>query len=121
MKATELIEQMRRTNPKLLDGIPENIAVELVRNVFKHINDTLAGTKEGVVDFVDLGRFRVRQVEKEVEGKKITRTQVIFRRAEAGDAMNHGKQGGRGRGKEGRRKGRDTDKTDDGGETEAQR
>jgi len=76
-----LIEQIRKTNPRLLDGIPTNRAEALVTNVFKHMNDTLAGTQEGVVSYMGLGQFRVKHMEKEVGGKKTARKQIVFHRA----------------------------------------
>lgn len=81
MEVTELIARMRQTDPKLLAGIPENNAAALIRNVFKQMNDTLAVTDKRVVNYVGLGQFRVRKVEREVKGEKITRTQINFRRA----------------------------------------
>lgn len=84
LKVAELIEHAQQMIPGLLDGIPETRAEALVRSVFRHMNSALAGTEEGVVDYAGLGRFRVRNVEKEVNGEKITRTQISFRRAEPG-------------------------------------
>ena len=77
-----LIEQIRKTNPNLLDDIPGDKAAALIRKVFKQMNQTLAMTEEGVVKFVGLGQFRVRKIEKELEGKKVTRTQIVFTRSE---------------------------------------
>lgn len=79
MDIEELITQIRKANPKRLDGIDDNAATELVRHVFRHINDALAGMDEGVVRYAGLGRFRLRKVKKEIEGRKINRTQIIFR------------------------------------------
>ena len=76
-----LIEQIRKTNPKLLEGIPGDKAAALIRKVFTLMTHTLAMTEDGVVTFVGLGQFRVRKVEKELEGKKVTRTQIIFTRS----------------------------------------
>ena len=94
MKVTELIEQIQQANPKLLAGIPANRAAALIRNAFKHMNEALAETEEGVVIFAGLGQFRVRKVEKEVEGEKVIRTQIAFRRAELdpGKASNQSAQ-----------------------------
>ena len=83
MKVAELIEHIRQSNPKLLQGIPEDKAEALVRRVFKHMNDTLAKTEEGVVNYAGLGRFRLRKVEKEVDGRKVSRTKIGFRPANA--------------------------------------
>lgn len=84
IRATELVEQIRRANPKLLEGIPTNHAAALVRNLFRHMNESLAKIDEGVVSFAGLGQFRVRKVEKEVGGEKIVRTQTVFRKAMQG-------------------------------------
>jgi nucleoid DNA-binding protein len=84
MKATELIAQIQKSNPQLLKGIPEERAEALVAGVFKHMNDALAKTEEGAVNFAGLGQFRVRQMEREVDGKKITRTLINFRPTEPG-------------------------------------
>ena len=84
MKIADLINHVKRGDPKLLGGIPENKAKALVRAVFGHINNTLSGTQEGVVIFAGLGRFRIRKVERDIEGKKISQTRIIFRRAEPG-------------------------------------
>lgn len=90
MKVTELIEEIPKTQPKVLDGIDEKTAADLVRHVFKHINDTLAGMGEGVVKYAGLGRFRVRRMKKEVEGKKIDRTQIVFRALPGGGKGDDG-------------------------------
>lgn len=95
MEVKELIEQMRRANPDLLDGIPDDKAEALVRNVFKHINETLAGTAEGVVQYAGLGRFRVRKVERDKAGEKTVRTRILFRVLEPGAS----RVGGKGKGK----------------------
>jgi len=77
-----LIEQIRLTSPRLLEDIPGDKAAALVRSVFEQMNQTLAMTEEGIVTFVGLGQFRVRKVEKELEGKNVTRTQIVFTRSE---------------------------------------
>jgi nucleoid DNA-binding protein len=68
----------------LLKGIPKNRAQALVRSVFRHINRTIAGTEDGVLIFAGLGRFRMRKVERELEGRRVSRTRIIFRHAEPG-------------------------------------
>jgi nucleoid DNA-binding protein len=88
MNVTELIEDVRRKNPKLLEGISQEQAEALVRNVFRQVSETLAATEEGVIKYPGLGQFRVRKVEREVDGEKVTRTQIMFRRAEPGPGRN---------------------------------
>jgi nucleoid DNA-binding protein len=74
---------MQQADPKLLNGIPEDQATRLIQGVFRHMNNTLAATEDGMVNCPGFGRFRVRKVEREVDGKKVSRTQILFRRAEA--------------------------------------
>jgi hypothetical protein len=92
MKASEVIEQLRQANPSLLEGIPLEKAEALLNGLFKHINATLARAEEGVVEFHGLGRFRVRKVQREVDGKKVNRTQILFRPREAGDEKGGGRR-----------------------------
>ena len=90
----ELIELVQETTPKLLDGIPANEAEALLTNVFKCMNDTLAGIQGGVVNYMDLGQFHVRRVEKEVAGKKTADTQTVFILCEPSRARGRSKQAG---------------------------
>ena len=92
MEVTELIEQMRQANPNLLEGIPADKAAALLKSVFRHINETLAGTADGVVQYEGLGRFRIRKVEKEKAGEKTTRTRIGFRVLEPGEGKGGGKR-----------------------------
>ncbi|MBU0689900.1 MAG: hypothetical protein KJ850_03005, partial [Gammaproteobacteria bacterium] len=57
---------------------------------FKQVQEVLAQTQEGTVAFGGLGQFRIRQVQKEVEGKQIARTQIVFKGAEAGKGKQKG-------------------------------
>lgn len=73
-----LVEALRRENPRLLEGIPEDKAATLIRNVFHRINDTLMAAGEGEIGFRGLGRFHVRKVKREVAGKKVMVTRIGF-------------------------------------------
>jgi hypothetical protein len=84
MKVTQLLAEIQKSDPQLLAGIPEGRAEALVAGVFKHMNETIAQADEGRVDFAGLGRFVVRQVEREKDGRKIVRTLIHFRRMEPG-------------------------------------
>jgi nucleoid DNA-binding protein len=85
-----LLEQMQQGNPDLLKGLPKPKAAELLRSAFKQVKDILAQTQEGKVAFGGLGQFRVRQVEKEVAGKKVIRTQIVFKSVEPGKGKKKG-------------------------------
>jgi len=90
----ELIERLQNTAPDLLDGIPASKAEALLTNVFKHMNDTLGGIHEGVVNYMGLGHFRVRRVEREAAGKKTADIQIVFILREPSRAMGRSKQVG---------------------------
>jgi hypothetical protein len=98
MKVTDLIESVKSGDPELLAGIAPEKAEGLVLSVFRHIQQSLDRTSEGVLSYAGLGRFRVRQLQKEVEGKSVTRTQIVFRRAEGEEEAPRGREGRAGAG-----------------------
>ena len=81
MTVTELLRQMRETQPAVFEGVSDAQAEALVAGLFEQINATLAGVDEGVVKFIGFGQFRVRKVQKEVDGKLVNRIQTVFRPA----------------------------------------
>lgn len=93
MTIKELVEQVAGNNPAVLSGIPRNKAVALLRTALAQIGKTIKETEDGVVLVPGFGKFQVRQVEREVGGKKVVRKQVVFRQAAA-------KQSGRAKGED---------------------
>jgi nucleoid DNA-binding protein len=81
MKISRLIEEIRDTDPDLLEGIPQQRAVALIEKVFRHIAQTVAITESDRVAYEGLGRFAIKQVTKEVDGKMVTLPRVRFIRA----------------------------------------
>jgi hypothetical protein len=81
IRVAELVEQLRRSQPALLEGIPEEKAVALVRYAFRHVGSTLAAAGEGAVSFSALGRFQLRHTPGKAEGKSGRRTRIGFRPA----------------------------------------
>ena len=79
MKSIELIEKIKKDNPKLLSGIPERKAVALIRNVLNDISSTIDDTEEGTVNIGNLGIFRVisKQNDGEGESRKIIRFKPV--------------------------------------------
>lgn len=96
MTVTELLKQMREAHAELFEGLSEAQAEALVTGLFEQINSTLAGVDEGIVKFIGFGQFRVRKVEKEVDGQRVARTQTVFRPA-VGGAGGPGKRRAAGR------------------------
>jgi hypothetical protein len=84
LKLADMIGDIRRADPALLEGMADGQAEALVRNVFEHINGTLAGSEERVVAYAGLGRFQVRKAQRPADAGTASRTQIVFRRAEAG-------------------------------------
>jgi hypothetical protein len=84
MPISRLIDEMQQSNPAALNGIPRAEAQALVGNVFKHMGAALAKSDEGVVAYPGLGRFRVRRVERDVDGKKVAEMRIGFLPAERG-------------------------------------
>lgn len=80
MTIKELVEQISNDDKAILAGVPRNKAMALVRAAFAVIGKTIDETEEGTVIFPGLGQFRVRRVERELEGKPIVRKQVVFLR-----------------------------------------
>jgi hypothetical protein len=78
MKIVEIIEKVSQNDPKALAGIPGGKAVSLVRAVFGQITHAIDTTDDGIVQIAGLGRFRVRMVEREIEGKKTFVKRVFF-------------------------------------------
>ena len=83
MKVDELIKEIRQTQPSALGQIPDDRAAALIEQVFRHINQKLAETQEGTVACADLGQFKIRQIEKEKDGRKVMKKRIIFRAARA--------------------------------------
>jgi hypothetical protein len=63
-------------------GFAPERAQALVQAVFRHINDELAATGEGVVTYAGLGQFRVRRLDRPGGGRN-GRTRIVFRSEDA--------------------------------------
>jgi nucleoid DNA-binding protein len=84
IQPSDLVEQIRQTNPALLNGISPPEAERLIRNMFKNMSEQLEGTEGGVVSFAGLGRFRVNRIERDVNGGKVMQRRIVFRPAGGG-------------------------------------
>ena len=84
MKIDELVKSVSESHPKLLEGIPAKKAAALVRGAFAGVASALENMDEGVFTVAGFGRFRVRQVEREVAGEKAVTKRVTFRTARGG-------------------------------------
>jgi hypothetical protein len=83
MTIKELVEQVTEGNKDALTGIPPKKAIAITRAVFAQIAKTVNEASDGVVSIAGLGQLRIRQIEREVEGKPVVRKQITFRPANA--------------------------------------
>jgi len=83
VQLSDLVDQVRRTSPSLLNGISQDEANTLLREVFKHMNQKLAQAEGGFVNFASLGRFRINRVETNANGQKSVQRRIIFRPTES--------------------------------------
>ena len=78
MKINEIIEQVKKSNPNALKGVPEKKAVALVRAAFSQVGTAVDEADEGVVKVASFGRFKIVKKEREVEGGKEVLKRVFF-------------------------------------------
>jgi len=85
MKVTDYVQQAKKEKSGALADLPDKKADTLVRKVLELIGQEIDSAQEGVVKIGGLGSFRVRQVEREVEGEKKLVKQIVFRRPDVKD------------------------------------
>jgi nucleoid DNA-binding protein len=79
MKINELIEAIAKEKPRLLAGLPEKRSATIIRTALACIGRVIDATEEGRVLIGGLGVFNVRQVEREIDGRKVMKKIVVFR------------------------------------------
>jgi hypothetical protein len=85
MNAAEIVEKIRAESPALLTKIDDKVAARVVRATLAEIGKQLAQVADGAVSVPGLGRFKVKQVEKEKEGEKKNMKRISFRAAKPMD------------------------------------
>lgn len=78
MKPIEIIERIKKENPKLLGNIPEQRAARIVLAALAELGRQIDAMEEGVLRVPGFGNFRMQQIEREKDGKKITLKRTIF-------------------------------------------
>jgi nucleoid DNA-binding protein len=83
MKVIELVENIKKEKPELFGEMPEKKAAALVREAFAQIGKKLDEMvdQDEVLRIKGLGTFRIRMVEKEKEGRKVSEKRILFRPA----------------------------------------
>jgi hypothetical protein len=84
MTIEELIRKALQSAPAL-QALPEQDARALVREVFRHVRQQVDATDEGKIAVGGLGLFRIRQAEREKDGRTVPVKRVSFRCEKTGD------------------------------------
>ncbi len=79
LKMADLVKALRKERPNLFGKVPEKKAAALIKAAFAQLGKHVGSMNEGVVRVPGFGNFRVRQVEREKDGQKVTVTRTIFR------------------------------------------
>jgi hypothetical protein len=66
-----------------LNGVSVEAAHSLLNAFFQHIQHSVGGLEQGVVNYPGFGSFSIKKIEKEVAGEISVRTRVWFWRAAA--------------------------------------
>jgi hypothetical protein len=79
LKATDVLDLVRKESPNLLGKLPEKRAVKLLNAALVQLGRHIGSVKAGVLKVPGLGTFRVRQVERQRKGQSATVTRTVFR------------------------------------------
>ncbi|KJV05311.1 hypothetical protein [Methylocucumis oryzae] len=79
MKASEIIELIKQSKPKLLGDITDEKAAKIVSAAFSQLNKQLTEATDGKVVVPSLGIFKVKQVERQKDGQAVKSKKVSFR------------------------------------------
>ena len=86
MKPKEIVECIEKNNPELLQQIPKGAASRLVQAAMQELARQGDAAEPGVLKVPGFGRFRVRLVEKEKDGRKVTVKAIRFFPGGTGDS-----------------------------------
>ena len=84
MKLYELVQTARAANNSAFGDIDDERAVKIVRAAFRQVRIQVKSTKDGELIIGGLGRFAIKNIEREKDGVMGTKRRVIFRRGRAG-------------------------------------
>jgi len=79
-RMTDLIDDLYQANPGLLDDLPEDKVIALIQHLFRHISKALGESRDGTVSYPGLGIFRIAQVSRMVDGRKVSHARITFHR-----------------------------------------
>ncbi|MGR8933318.1 MAG: hypothetical protein ACU837_02880 [Gammaproteobacteria bacterium] len=82
MKIKELLQRVKELDPDLA-GLDDKKSTVLIRRTFKLIAQDVENTDEGPLNIAGLGKFQIRQVERDKNGKKQIFKRISFKAAKA--------------------------------------
>jgi len=83
MKPIEIFELIKTENAKLVNKVPDRVGAKIVGAAFATIAKQIASAPDGKVKIKGLGTFRMKHVEREKDGQKVSRTRIGFKPAPA--------------------------------------
>ncbi|MDO9106918.1 MAG: HU family DNA-binding protein [Methylovulum sp.] len=83
MKAIEIVEIIKQSNANLLGKLTDKEAAKILSLAFAELGKQLGSTTEGPIKIPGLGVFKIKQVEREKEGQKVTVKRIGFRTMKA--------------------------------------
>jgi len=78
MNVTEIVELIKQETPQMLGQMPDKRAAMVIRLGLLQLGKYLNNMEEGVVRVPGLGKFHVKQLEVEKDGKKIKTKRTFF-------------------------------------------
>lgn len=84
MKLEEIVKTARAADKSAFGKVNDKRAIKILRAAFRQVNSQVESTKDGNVAIGGLGRFAIKNVEREKDGVKVTKRRVIYRRGRAG-------------------------------------
>lgn len=97
MTPTEMAALIKKEHPELFEKMSEQRVARIVRVVFSHVGKQLDALTEGALHVPAFGNFRLRLVESEKDGQKVTIKRLGFRRAKERPAAEGRRPAGRSR------------------------
>lgn len=79
MKLIELAQKIQKDNTKSLGKMNEKKIALIIRKALKEIKEEIENTDENRIAIQGLGRFNMRMIEKEIEGKKESIKRIFFK------------------------------------------
>jgi hypothetical protein len=80
METKKLVQLLRSKQPEAFPpGVSDPAAAELLEAAFRLLSQRLRKADEGLFEVAGLGTFRIRQVQREKDGAKVTRRIVTLK------------------------------------------